>query len=199
MTTIVLGLAGLRQVGKSHFADRLVEKFGFVKIHPFNGGKAACRAYYEHIGISPQDAWEMTDGKLKDTPCEKLPGGVPSRFFMEKFGKFMGVEMGPAWTLGKEIERAKAKGIGDRLLIESIVYEDHVVRAEGGFILRVERPGVEPTPGLETDAYTATMLVDGVYLNDKPTLEEYYQEIDAYIENVVLAADLQKQRELLEI
>lgn len=199
MTSIVLGLAGLRQVGKSHFADRLVEKYGFKKIHPFNGGKAACRGYYVHLGICEEDAWRMTDGDLKDVPCEKLPGGVASRFFMERFGKFMGIEMGPEWTLGKEIELAKEKGIGDRFLIESIVYEDHVVRAQGGVIIRVERPGVTPTPGLETDAYTERMTVDGQFVNDKPTLEAYYADIDKYIEEQILTGELVQQRELLEI
>ena len=92
--TIILGLAGLRRAGKSTAADHLVAAHGFVRLHPFDGGKAAARGYYMHIGIDEDTAWRMTDGDLKDTPCELLPGNATSRDFLEPFGKFMGVSMG---------------------------------------------------------------------------------------------------------
>ena len=182
MQPVIIGLAGLRQVGKSHIADHLIARHGFRKIHPFSGGKAACRAYFQHVGVSAEDAIRMTDGDLKDKPCEKLPEGVPARFFMERFGKFMGVEMGPDWTIGQEIRLDRERGNGDRVLIESLVYEDMVVRAGGGLIWRVWRPGVNPTPGFETDAYTMRMSVDLDFINDKPTLEELYLDVDALVE-----------------
>lgn len=183
MSAILIGLAGYRQVGKSHIADHLVNHHGFSKVHPFNGGKAATRAYYVHLGIDEHTAWEMTDGSLKDTPCEQLPGGVSSRFFMEKFGKFMGVEMGPDWTIGKELELSLARGDSNqRLLVESIVYEDAIVRAQGGSIWKVERPTVLPTPGLKTDEYTSRLLADETILNDFATLDELYRHVDCFVE-----------------
>ncbi|MFG6083424.1 hypothetical protein ACEUZ9_004684 [Paracoccus litorisediminis] len=182
MSAIVIGLAGFRQVGKSHVADHLVRHHGFVKVHPFDGGKAMARTYYERIGIDTETAWQMTDGKMKDTPCALLPGGVPSRFFMEKFGEFMGVVMGPEWTMGKEIECALKKGHHQRLLVESLVYEDQTLRALGGQIWKVERPSVVGTPGLKTDAYTAKMVVDAILMNDFETHAELYDEVDRFVE-----------------
>lgn len=185
MSTIIIGLAGFRQVGKSHVADHLVANHGFKKVHPFYGGKVATAAFYRHIGIDADTAWRMVDGDLKDAPCEKLPGGVTSRFFMEKFGKFMGVELGPEWTVGQELRLLRERGTGDRYLIESLVYEDMVVRSNGGVIVRVDRPGVDPTPGLETDVYTERMLVDHVLVNDKPTLQALYKDVDIFIEELL--------------
>lgn len=174
--TLIIGLAGLRRVGKSIIADHLVENHGFYKIHPFAGGKEAVRAYYRHIGISDSNAWEMTEGDLKDTPCEDLPGNATSRLFMESFGKFMGTSMGPEWTIGRELKRAVSLG-HERIFIESLVYEDKTVRSHGGSIWMVTRPGMEPVPGLETDAYTATIKADIDIVNDG-TVGDLFQKVD---------------------
>lgn len=72
MSTII-ALFGRRQVGKSHIADHLVNHHDFVRLHPFNPGKAGLRAVYEAAGATPEQARRMTDTDLKDVPVGFLP------------------------------------------------------------------------------------------------------------------------------
>lgn len=173
MSNIIIGLKGDRQVGKSHIAQHLVDNHGFKRVHPFDGGKAATRAYFMHLGTDEETAWRMTDGDLKDKPSPFLPvitdpahvipgrfemgDRYPPRFFMEKFGRCMGVEMGPGFTIGMEIERHLRDGSEgeQRLVVESIVYEAPQMREYGGQIIEVRRdkPDADKVVGLETDKY----------------------------------------------
>jgi len=165
MTTPIVGLAGQRGVGKTLIARHLIETHGYRSIHPFSGGKAACRGYFEYLGATPEEAHRMTDGDLKDLPCAILPEAYTPRFFMEHFGKFMGVTMGPEWTIGREILRERLLHPGTGLVAESIVYEADVLRKLGGVIIRVEREG-SGIIGIETDAATARIKPDAVFRND---------------------------------
>lgn len=166
---LMIGFTGLRGVGKSLAADTLVKKHGFAKAHAFGPGKEMCVAYYEYMGIDAHTAWRMVHGDLKDTPCEKLPNGVASRYFMEKFGKFMGVDMGPDWTLAVELDRMQRNG-NKHVTVESLVYEAAVFRNKGGFIVRMERDGVKPS-GEHTDEAQAKVKED-ITINNNGSVEE---------------------------
>jgi len=111
--TLIVGLAGLREVGKSLASGYLASKYNLAKVHPFNGGKAMCRAYFMHRGVDANVAWRMTDGDMKNNACPQLPDCESSRYFMERLGKFMGVDMGPSWTLERELMLAE-KNISGR-------------------------------------------------------------------------------------
>jgi hypothetical protein len=198
MQNVIIGLSGLRQVGKSHIARHLVEQHGFTRLHPFDGGKAASRAYFMHLGIDAETAARMTDGDLKDKPCDVLPvisnvdhGRVgthyTSRFWMEKFGQFMGSQLGPEWTIEREIDRHLRSGQPFRLVAESIVYEAETLRRMGGIILRVEREvdrslGIS---GLETDKFGADIVPDHVLKNDGETLAELYAQVDDFLRDAI--------------
>lgn len=160
---MMIGFTGLRYVGKSTAADILV-KHGFTKAHAFGPGKAMCITYYEYLGIDHDTAVRMVHGDLKDTPCDKLPGGVSSRYFMEPFGKFMGVAMGADWTLAVELDKMRRDGI-DRVTIESLVYEAPIFRERGGVIVRLLRDGAKPT-GDHTDVAQAEIREDFVIDNN---------------------------------
>jgi hypothetical protein len=73
MTPPIIGLAGQRGVGKSLITRHLIDSHGFRSIHPFSGGKAACRGYFEYLGATAEEAQRMTDGDLKDRPSAILP------------------------------------------------------------------------------------------------------------------------------
>lgn len=161
---ILIGLTGKRGVGKSEVAGFLVE-LGFVRVHAFDGGKAATQAYFEHIGYARDVAWRMVYGDLKDKPAQFLPESAHPRTFMERFGRFMGTEMGPEWTLGCELRRAKRLYPGKHLVAESIVYEDKELRAAGGYIIRIERPGHIGPVGMKTDEYESQIVVDATIIN----------------------------------
>lgn len=156
----LIGLTGLRNVGKTTVADLLVEEFGFVKVHAFDSGKEAAVRYFEMCGAPTRVAKEMVYGELKDKPSLLLPNARPPRYFLEKFGKFMGVDLGMDWTLAVELKQAANIHPGKPIVVESVVYEADWFRDQGGFIVRLERPGHEGPKGVESDAEQAKILAD---------------------------------------
>lgn len=203
MTDLIIGLCGDRKVGKSKAAKHLVETHGFTRLHPFDGGKAASRGYFQHLGADEETAHRMTDGDLKDIASPLLPvirnpeHGVPGthyapRFWMEKFAKFMGVDMGPAWTLEQEVARHKSAGSPLRLVSESIVYEIETFRRLGGIVVRVDRPlkDNDRPVGFETDKFSRTILPDHILLNDSDSVEDLHRSLD-----VLLREELGLRRE----
>lgn len=171
----MIALTGGRQVGKSRLSDYLVETHDFVRMHPFGGGKAACEAYFTHLGASAHEAWHMVNGDLKDTPSACLPVGPDGehycpRFFMEKFGAFMGVTLGADWTLRSELSLMRASG-AERVILESVAFEADDFRDMGGIIIRIERDRPSRIKGIETDQWVERIVPDDVFRNDHPELE----------------------------
>lgn len=162
---MMIGLTGARNVGKSTVANMLVESFGFRRIHAFDGGKAATVAYFIHLGATSIEANEMVYGSLKDLSSDILPGRASPRFFMEKFGRFMGTTLGPDWTLGAEISRHRRADPSSKLIAESLVYESDLFRSAGGIIVRVERPGHVGPVGCESDSFQAGIVEDHRLIN----------------------------------
>lgn len=184
MTGLIIGLSGRRGVGKSRVADHLVENHGFSRVHPFQGGKAACVGYFVHVGATPEEATRMVNGDLKDEPCALLPDNQTPRYFMERFGQFMGVQMGPAWTIGQEIRLALEKDPNARLIAESIVYEVDVVREMGGVIVEITRDA-SSIEGLETDKATALIRPDLRFENNGNSLSNLKREVDELLDEVI--------------
>lgn len=176
---LMIGFTGLRGVGKSLAADILEQKFGFAKAHAFGPGKAMCITYYEYLGIDKSTAWRMVHGDLKDVPNDKLPNGEASRYFMERFGKFMGVTMGADWTLGVELDSLQRQG-AKFITVESLVYEADVFTKKGGYIVRVERTGTKPT-GEYTDAAQANVKEDLV-IHNNGSVKELADRLSSLVE-----------------
>lgn len=154
---LMIGLTGLRNVGKSTVANLLEEEFGFEKVHAFASGKEAAERWFDVIG---GDGWRMVYGDLKDQPSEHLPGGVAPRFFLEKFGHFMGEAMGVDWTLGLEIALARRRNLRAPIVVESLVYEAPWFKKHGGVVIRLERPGHNGPAGVESDSVQALIEAD---------------------------------------
>lgn len=109
---ITICLIGEHGSGKSTISGWLAEEHGLQRLHPFNPGRAMTSAYFMALGASCEDAYAMVNGKLKDQPSVCLPRVIPDdegsahrtpRFFMDKLGRYTGVDMGPDWTIGAEI------------------------------------------------------------------------------------------------
>ena len=162
---MIIGLTGKRNVGKSAAAGFLVEA-GFIRAHPFAGGKVASAAYFEYLGATSDEAQRMVNGDLKDLPSDYLPARASPRHWMEQFGKFMGVKMGPDWTLGAELARLKRQSPDTNAVVESVVYEEPQLRAAGGIIVRITRPGHQGAAGENTDAAQADIAADIEIVND---------------------------------
>lgn len=162
----MIGLTGLRGVGKSSVADILEEQHGFNRAHAFDGGKEAAVAYFEHVTGDAHRAERMVFGDLKDVPCPDLPGGVAPRYFLERFGHFMGVTMGVEWTLAMEVRRLTRDAPNAPIVVESLVYEAPWFRDNGGVIVRVVRPGHVGPAGVESDEVQAGIAADHTLVND---------------------------------
>lgn len=153
----MIGLTGLRNVGKSTVAEFLEEHFGFMRVHAFEAGKQAAETWFDYIG---GDGRRMVYGDLKDVPSSFLPGNVSPRYFLERFGRFMGIDMGVNWTLGMEIDRIRRNFPRAPIVVESLVYEAPWFKAQGGIVWRLERPGHEGPAGIESDAAQADIVAD---------------------------------------
>lgn len=186
--TPMIGLTGLRNVGKSTVANFLESNYGFTRVHAFESGKAAAVTYFESIGC--EEPWEMVYGDLKDRPCEFLPGNVAPRFFLEKFGKFMGVDMGIDWTLGAEVR--KARSAGQPIVVESLVYEADWFKVQGGIVWRLERPGHVGPVGAQSDAVQALVAAD-VLLSAR-SVDELLASARRAVEQIVGGGDHQPRR-----
>lgn len=173
---LLLGITGRRNVGKSTVATLLEERYGFARAHAFDGGKEAARAYFAHITGGWDLAQRMVYGNLKDEPSPHLPGNVAPRFFLEKFGQFMGVTMGAEWTLAMEIARIRRESPRAPIVVESLVYEAPWFKAQGGVILRLERPDFEGPEGIESDSVQAAVEAD--HTITAATVEELEHETE---------------------
>lgn len=157
---LMIGITGKRNVGKSTVATLLEERYGFARAHAFDGGKEAARAFFEHITGDPETADRMVYDDLKDKPSPHLPGNVAPRYFLEKFGHFMGVDMGVEWTLAMEIGRLRRISPRAPIVVESLVYEAPWFVRQGGFVLRLERPDHEGPAGVKSDSVQAGIAAD---------------------------------------
>lgn len=162
---MIIGFTGRRGAGKSEAAAAL-ERAGFIRAHAFGGGKAATEAYFRHIGASPAQAREMVHGALRDVPSSLLPKQQTPRYFMERFGHWMGTGLGADWTLGAELARIGRDHAGRSVVCESVVYEADVLRAAGGKIVRIVRPGHKGPEGMKTDEAEARIEADITIVND---------------------------------
>lgn len=188
---ILIGLIGGRKVGKSRLAEHVVQQHGFAKMHPFDGGKAASKAYFIHLGASADEAERMVDGNLKDVPSPYLPHGpggehFAPRYFQEKFGAFMGDTLGADWTLHKEVEKLLNAG-SNKIISESIVFEIDAFRALGGIVIKIETPMKQSeVVGVETDKVTSRIVPDFTFLNPGSDLHSTQIRFADFLEEIGL-------------
>lgn len=193
---MMIAFKGGRGVGKSTLASHLVESHGFARAHPFDGGKAASKAYFMHLGADSETAELMITGPLKDIPSPVLPvsptgENFAPRYFLEKFGAFMGTTMGPSWTIRQEIEKLQAEG-ADRIIFESIAFEADTLRDMGGIIIEIvplNERGKVGVVGIETDAVVSRIKADFIFQNAFSSnvlsiteKEALFEKLDAFLE-----------------
>ena len=174
---MIIGLTGARGSGKTTVADYLRKKHGFIIGHTFRSGKEMCEAYFYWLGVPKRTAKDMVNGKLRDVPCALLPNNHTPRYLMERLGFWMGTELGPAWTLGTELNRFdRICPPGTNYVFESVVYEAALLKYRGGIIVKLGRTST--LQGLHTDAAVNNLTPDFVLENNGPNVEALYDEIE---------------------
>lgn len=194
---MIIGVTGKRHHGKTETSLILQRLYGYQTGHAFAAGKAMAKAYFVYCGASEEEAEAMINGHLKDEPSPYLPGigpfsvsqshGTP-RFFMETLGHLMPTYMGVAWTAGVVIERLLS-GLGlydlrfekkPRIVFESVVYEDNLMRSYKIPIIKIYNPNPpKEVEGLMTDSYVEQITFDHLIVNDgtKQDLERSVIEV----------------------
>jgi len=163
---MIIGLTGLAGSGKSEVAQVLRELGNFRRV-PFAG---PLKDMLAAVGFTHAQLW----GDEKATPIPDL-GGVTPRHVMQT----LGTEWGRGCVhpdIGITLWRRRAEGFGGNIVVDDVRFPNEVeaVKALGGVVWRVERPGVEAM-GHESEVHIPHLAVDGVIRN-KAGLYELREE-----------------------
>lgn len=146
--TLVIGLVGLKQAGKSTTADYLVRRHGFERGKFAAALKAMLRVLLLYRGAGDEIVERMIEGDLKEVSTPLLNWKTP-REAMQTLGTEWGRDcVHPDLWVDTETERV------GRSLTRGVVFEDvrfpnevAAIRRMGGRIWQIDRPGL-PLPDL---------------------------------------------------
>ena len=194
MTMFLIGLTGPARSGKSTVAARLVDEWGAHRL-PFAAPlKRMLRKFLEDQGAGLAIACRMTDGDLKEAPSDLLGGQTPRRA-MQTLGTEWGRGLSPtlwidAWRRAVEDRAWKEAADGETVVIvaDDIRFPNEVaaIRALGGIVVRVDRPGAG-LPGAAGDhASEATPLeAPDMTITNDGSLAWLHAQVDAIASNVM--------------
>jgi hypothetical protein len=131
----IIAFTGLAGSGKSTAAAHLVKHRGFTRLR-FAGPLKAMMAA---LGLTPA----QVDGNEKEVPCELLGGKTP-RYAMQTIGTEWGRDLIDSNLWINAFNAALAKvAAGVPVVIDDCRFpnEADAVRAAGGILVRIERPG----------------------------------------------------------
>jgi hypothetical protein len=184
---IVIGIKGLIGSGKTTvFAERLIERHGFVRGRWAGALKDMLRAYLRYRGCPAETVERMIDGDLKETDTEWL-GGKSPRHAMEGLGGHWGRDwMRPDFWIGTET---------DRLWIDQpkrVVFEDcrhsnegDAIENMGGIVAEILRPGSKPKLEHRTEREQAKVRSSWLIINREGQIADTNRQIDSLVEFMV--------------
>jgi len=194
---MIIGISGLAGAGKSTVARRLCAEWG-ARYHPFAAPlKRMLRQFLEDQGVCLVDASRMMNGDLKETPVDCLDGQTPRRAMQllgTEWGRGLSMDLWVnAWRRAAEMARleASADSTAALLVADDVRFPNEVaaIRAIGGIVVRVDRPGVGLAGG--AGAHVSEMLdlgpPDQVIVNDG-YLAKLHGRVDRLVEEFVRAA-----------
>lgn len=169
MAVRVIGLSGPAGAGKSTVARALRKVAAPVIVEAFAAPlKAMLTAFYEEAEGYDFDVDARLGGELKGEPCELLCGATP-RWAMQSLGTEWGRELiGPEIWVGhwrRRLQHVIDDPDWNLIVADDVRFEDEAtaVRALGGIVVEVERPGVGRGSAHLSEAGVAA---DRVLLND---------------------------------
>lgn len=194
MSLCVIGLTGLAASGKSTVSDRLRREWG-AHVRPFAGPlKRMLRGFLEDQGVEPLAARRMTSGDLKEVPADCLAGQTPRRA-MQRLGTEWGRGLGEtlwidAWRRSIEASDFDAAVDGSTVLVvaDDVRFHNEVdaIRALGGIIVRIDRPGagLAGTSG-DHESETADLGDPDMVIANDGDLDHLAAQVDAIASGVM--------------
>lgn len=214
MTKVIVGVSGFAGSGKDTFADRLVERHGFLKISLADPIKEVCKRVFD---FTDEQLWGSSNKREEEDlrypfsgicpachqRCKSQPrpeddhndwrcpthGGykafVTPRLALQTLGTEWGRTLyGDIWI--DTTVREIQRSIHDRWVVPDVRFHNEVrkLRDAGAWLVRLKR-GEQRYPHA-SEAQMAEMK-DGSFdlsLNNHGTLEELYQAVDRFTERL---------------
>lgn len=175
---LIIGLVGLAGSGKDTVAQLLQDhwaKSGLVSMCAAFADpiRAMCFDLMQYAGVQEPHQY-LLDRKLKETVIPEL--GVSYRHLAQTLGTEWGQQCigRDVWirVLDQRLQAYRERKVTHFVIPDvRFAVESDWLRAQGGVIWRIERPGVEPVREHVSESSTATIRSNRVILNDG-TLED---------------------------
>lgn len=137
---MIIGLSGYAGSGKSTAAAALVD-IGWSQRKFAGPLKAMMRALLDAQGATPEKIERMIEGDLKEVSSLYLGGQTP-RYAMQALGTEWGrLRLTDSIWVDAALRTVKGPTVFDDVRFDN---EAEAIRALGGIIVRIERPGVGP-------------------------------------------------------
>lgn len=204
MTAPLIGLVGKKRVGKDTFAERLIAEHGFVKVSFSEPVKEAALAVDPIISAGAFDfdggAYTVRLSEaVKDLGWEGAKALPEVRRFLQRFGTDAIRAIDPDFWVRHGMEKAQdlrtrqtdiLEGSGHVLrtidgipvVITDVRFRNEAaaIKAAGGILVRVERPGSDDGDTHASEVELDTYPVDRLVYNGG-TVEQLHNQADAVV------------------
>lgn len=164
---MIIGLSGYAGSGKTTIGQQLVITGGYRRKKFAAPLKDMLRTFLGAQGVTPAHVEQMIEGDLKEVPTAYLNGATP-RHAMQT----LGTDWGRALLCENLWCDAAMRDvhIGDRVVFDDVRFQNEAdaVRAQGGIVMRLTRPGVDRNSGHASENLP---WADADVLNDRTPAE----------------------------
>jgi hypothetical protein len=178
---MIIGLTGYKGSGKDAAMEQLVsnnpEYYDWARVKFAGCLKEMLEAYLRFNGVNYDEAHEIIEGSLKETPTEYFQGKTP-RHAMQTLGTEWGRDiMGTSIWVDSAL---RCCAMFDNSFITDVRFPNEVkaIKDSGGYVIRITRPS---TMRPEDEKHPSEVLMDSLpadyeIVNDG-TLEELEQKL----------------------
>lgn len=170
----VIGITGRKRHGKDSIGNYLERQFDYT---PFAFAGALKDAAQVIFGLTQAQLYGTTEEKEAIDPR----WGKSSREILQLLGTEVGRAIHPEVWVRSAFVRAEMFRHG-RIVITDVRFpnEADAVRARGGMVIKVIRPGMDSSDTHASEAGVDAIVPDAVVMNDG-TLEQLYERVDLVI------------------